>query len=129
MFLREFDLSIFRCVQHCSPYFSATATQEVLDEIRPQLCLVDSTSTYYVMKILERFLPINLPPSLHNQGFKYVHAFSLLFIDHLSLPYARLWLTEFFGIWESLYNDTLWELVSLIYHFVCNLTQFNSASN
>ncbi|CAF1238427.1 unnamed protein product [Rotaria sordida] len=88
---KDFDLMIFRCLRYCSPYFSEMATQEILDEIRPQLCPIDSWSMYNAMKILEGFLPINLPPSLHNQGFK-------------------LWLSEFFGIWESVYNDTAWEM-------------------
>ncbi|CAF4636892.1 unnamed protein product [Rotaria sp. Silwood1] len=46
---------------------------------------------YDAMKLLEIFLPINLPPSLHHQGFK-------------------LWLSEFFGIWDSVYNDVRWRM-------------------
>ena len=30
--------------------------------------------------------------------------------------YFRLWLSEFFTLWESLYNQSAWELVS---YFVC----------
>ncbi len=42
---------------------------------------------------------------------------SSLFIIFLCLcfqyvDYFRLWLTEFFTIWENIYNETQWELVS-----------------
>ncbi|CAF4502010.1 unnamed protein product, partial [Rotaria sp. Silwood2] len=81
--------SFFSCIFYCSPYFSATATQEILDEFRPRLCPTDWTFSNNI-RMLELFLPVHLPPNLHNQGFK-------------------LWLSEFFDIWDSVYNDTEWE--------------------
>ncbi|CAF3884238.1 unnamed protein product [Rotaria sordida] len=82
--------SLMICIQRYSPYFSSTATQEILDQFRPQLCLTD----WFVIntfKMFDLFLPVKLPPALHDQGFK-------------------LWLNEFFDIWENVYNGTIWEL-------------------
>lgn len=75
----------------CSPYYSNTATQEILDELRPQMCPA-GWDFLRVMKLFQLLLPHNLPPELHDQGF-------------------RLWLNELFNIWENIYNQTLWELV------------------
>ncbi|CAM2708912.1 unnamed protein product [Rotaria socialis] len=88
---KNFELQMFLCVRNCSPYFSEKATQEILDEIRPQICHIDSSSMHDAVKILESFLPVNLPPSLHSQGF-------------------QLWLSELFDIWQSVYNNTPWEI-------------------
>ncbi|CAF2108179.1 unnamed protein product [Rotaria magnacalcarata] len=88
---KNFDIQMFLCIRNCSPYFSEKATQEILDEIRPQICHIDSSSMSDAIKILESFLPINLPPSLHSQGF-------------------QLWLSELFDIWQSIYNNTPWEI-------------------
>ncbi|UJR17105.1 hypothetical protein I4U23_004001 [Adineta vaga] len=88
---KEFELSIIQCTQSASPYFSSTATQEILDEVRPQLCPFDSISMCNAMQVFDYFLPLHLPPHLHNQGFK-------------------LWFSEFFGIWANINNETVWEL-------------------
>ena len=85
----------------------------MLEEIRPHFCLADWKSMYESIKTLDYFLPVYLPPDLHDRGFKSL--FSLL---SLSLSFSdldrssRLWLTEFFEIWLSIPNDTLWESVS-----------------
>ncbi|CAF3400805.1 unnamed protein product [Rotaria socialis] len=79
----------FNCVHCCRFYFSATATQEILDEFRPWLCPFDSAFGD-AMYFFDLFLPVNLPPNLHNQGFK-------------------LWLPEFLGIWESVCSNPDWE--------------------
>jgi hypothetical protein len=72
-FSRGIRGSLDHCVQSCSPYFSASATQEILDEFRPQMCpVVSSFST--TIKMLELFLPVILLPDLHHQGFKYVYS-------------------------------------------------------
>ncbi|CAF3831402.1 unnamed protein product, partial [Adineta steineri] len=86
----DIDNSLIYCVRGCRPYFSATATQEILDEFRPYLCPFDSAFSD-TMRIFELFLPVHLPPGLHDQGFK-------------------LWLTEFMDIWESVYSNPVWEL-------------------
>ncbi|CAF1381810.1 unnamed protein product [Rotaria sordida] len=82
--------SFFFCMFYCSPYFSATSTQEILDEFRPLLCPIDWTFSNTI-RLLELFLPVHMPPNLHDQAFK-------------------LWLPELFGIWDGVYNDTVWEL-------------------
>ena len=69
--LRDIDDSLFWCVRRCSSYFSATATQEILDQFRPQLYPIgfDFSDT---IQMFQTFLPVNLPPYLHSQGFKLV---------------------------------------------------------
>ncbi|CAF3512541.1 unnamed protein product, partial [Rotaria sordida] len=86
----DIENSLFYCIRGCRPYFSATATQEILDEFRPYLCPFDSAFSD-TMRIFELFLPVHLPLNLHDQGFK-------------------LWLPEFLGIWESIYSNPAWEL-------------------
>ncbi|CAF3768327.1 unnamed protein product [Rotaria sp. Silwood1] len=90
--------SFLFCVHNCRPYFSATATQEILDEFRPCLCPFD-TVCGDVMGYWNMFLPVHLPSELHNQGFK-------------------LWLSEFLDIWETVCNNPAWEQ-SLISLFSC----------
>ncbi|CAF0851617.1 unnamed protein product [Adineta steineri] len=82
------DGSLALCVTRCSPYFSAIATQEILDELRPQMCPMGG-SFAGVMRMFSYFLPVNLPPNLHYQGF-------------------QLWLSEFFNIWQNIYNQDVW---------------------
>ncbi|CAF3253497.1 unnamed protein product, partial [Rotaria sp. Silwood2] len=84
--------SFLFCVRSCRPYFSVTATQEILDEFRPCLCPFD-TVCGDVMSYWDMFLPVHLPPELHHQGFK-------------------LWLSEFLDIWETVCNNPEWEQVS-----------------
>jgi hypothetical protein len=82
---RGIKTSLSVCVFHCSPYFSAMSTQKILDELRPQMCPIES-SFVDTMKMFELFLPIYLPPDLHNQGFKFAHfLFSYFFLLHASL--------------------------------------------
>ncbi|CAF2908164.1 unnamed protein product, partial [Rotaria sp. Silwood2] len=85
----DIEKSLLYCVRSCRPYFSATATQEILDEFHPWLCPFDSAFSD-AMCYLDLFLPVHLPPDLHDQGFK-------------------LWLPEFLGIWESVCSNPLWE--------------------
>ena len=104
IFSRGIRGSLDHCVQSCSPYFSASATQEILDELRPRMCPV-AASFNTTIKMLELFLPVILLPELHHQGFKYVY-FPLSRTLLYYLCYSRLWLPEFFTIWESLYNKS-----------------------
>ncbi|UJR08489.1 hypothetical protein I4U23_012756 [Adineta vaga] len=87
---KDISIPLFCCVRRCSPYFTLTATREILDEFRPQLYFNDWT-IMETMKILQMILPVNLPPAMHDHGYK-------------------LWLNEFFEIWNTLYNRTVWEL-------------------
>ncbi len=65
-------MSLFDCVRLCSPYFSATSTQEILDKLRPQMCPID-VSFENVIDTFQYLLPLSLPPDLHDHGFKFVH--------------------------------------------------------
>ncbi|XP_018548726.1 proteasome activator complex subunit 4A isoform X1 [Lates calcarifer] len=82
-------------VKSCRPYFSQSATQEMLDEWRPLLCPFDVTMQRAI-SYFELFLPTTLPPELHHKGFK-------------------LWFDELISLWVSVQNLPSWEvhLVSL----------------
>uniref|UniRef100_A0A3B4TTH7 Proteasome activator subunit 4 n=1 Tax=Seriola dumerili TaxID=41447 RepID=A0A3B4TTH7_SERDU len=82
-------------VKSCRPYFSESATQEMLDEWRPLLCPFDVTMQRAI-SYFELFLPTTLPPELHHKGFK-------------------LWFDEMISLWVSVQNLPSWEvhLVSL----------------
>jgi hypothetical protein len=54
------------------------ATQEILDELRPQMCPIEH-GFFNTMKMFRLFLPVNLPPDLHNHGFKFVGFLFFLF--------------------------------------------------
>ncbi|UJR24623.1 hypothetical protein I4U23_005997 [Adineta vaga] len=86
---KNIDVSMILCLRNCSPYFSATATQEILDLLRPQICPL-TIDMYDTVKMFTMFLPTNLPSDLHQQGFK-------------------LWLSEFFTIWDTISNRAGWE--------------------
>ncbi|XP_028325388.1 proteasome activator complex subunit 4A isoform X1 [Gouania willdenowi] len=77
-------------VKSCRPYFSESATQEMLDEWRPLLCPFDVTMQRAI-SYFELFLPTTLPPELHHQGFK-------------------LWFDEFTSLWMSVQNLPSWEV-------------------
>ncbi|CAF0870123.1 unnamed protein product, partial [Didymodactylos carnosus] len=81
--------SLYYCVHGCRPYLSPASTQEILDQFRPHLCPFDS-AFFDAIRIFELFLPVHLPPQLHDKGFK-------------------LWLPEFLGIWESVHSNPEWE--------------------
>ncbi|VDI21300.1 proteasome activator subunit 4 [Mytilus galloprovincialis] len=76
-------------VKQCRVYFPIEATQEMLDEWRPLMCPFDVTHIK-AMHCFEYFLPTNLPPSEHDQGFK-------------------LWFEEFIDLWDSCHNTPPWE--------------------
>lgn len=82
-------------VKNCRPYFSDSATQEMLDEWRPLLCPFDVTMQRAI-SYFELFLPTTLPPEQHDKGFK-------------------LWFEEMLSLWVSVQNLPSWEvhLVSL----------------
>ncbi|XP_074105098.1 proteasome activator complex subunit 4 [Cotesia typhae] len=84
-------------IQDVKTYFPVTATQEILDELRPKLCLVDSSQMEQTIMLLECFLPVQMPVQDHHLGYK-------------------LWLEEFMKLWEIYHNGSLWEhsLMALI---------------
>uniref|UniRef100_A0A3Q3VQG8 Proteasome activator subunit 4 n=1 Tax=Mola mola TaxID=94237 RepID=A0A3Q3VQG8_MOLML len=77
-------------VKNCRPYFSESATQEMLDEWRPLLCPFDVTMQRAI-SYFELFLPTTLPPELHHKGFK-------------------LWFDELVSLWVSVQNLPSWEV-------------------
>uniref|UniRef100_A0A3Q3N6V1 Proteasome activator subunit 4a n=1 Tax=Mastacembelus armatus TaxID=205130 RepID=A0A3Q3N6V1_9TELE len=77
-------------VKSCRPYFSESATQEMLDEWRPLLCPFDVTMQKAISNF-ELFLPTTLPPELHHKGFK-------------------LWFDELISLWVSVQNLPSWEV-------------------
>uniref|UniRef100_A0AAQ5XT79 Proteasome activator Blm10 mid region domain-containing protein n=1 Tax=Amphiprion ocellaris TaxID=80972 RepID=A0AAQ5XT79_AMPOC len=77
-------------VKSCRPYFSESATQEMLDEWRPLLCPFDVTMQRAI-SYFELFLPTTLPPELHHKGFK-------------------LWFDELISLWVSVQNLPSWEI-------------------
>ncbi|XP_076019061.1 proteasome activator complex subunit 4A isoform X2 [Genypterus blacodes] len=77
-------------VKSCRPYFSDSATQEMLDEWRPLLCPFDVTMQRAI-SYFDLFLPTTLPPELHHKGF-------------------RLWFDEMMRLWSSVQNLPSWEL-------------------
>uniref|UniRef100_A0AAQ5XJE7 Proteasome activator complex subunit 4 C-terminal domain-containing protein n=1 Tax=Amphiprion ocellaris TaxID=80972 RepID=A0AAQ5XJE7_AMPOC len=91
-------------VKSCRPYFSESATQEMLDEWRPLLCPFDVTMQRAI-SYFELFLPTTLPPELHHKGFK-------------------LWFDELISLWVSVQNLPSWEIVSkFIWLFIFFLFQ------
>ena len=71
-------------------YFPLSATQEILDELRPNLCPLDDAMMTKSLEALEWFLPVQLPP------------------EHRSIGY-ELWFNEFMTLWEVCYNAPEWE--------------------
>ncbi|XP_008550347.1 proteasome activator complex subunit 4 [Microplitis demolitor] len=77
-------------VHDAKTYFPITATQEILDELRPKLCLIDSPQMDQTFTFLECFLPVQMLPQDHGVGYK-------------------LWFEEFMKLWEIFHNGTSWE--------------------
>ncbi|XP_031825586.1 proteasome activator complex subunit 4A isoform X2 [Nomia melanderi] len=71
-------------------YFPLSATQEILDELRPMLCPLDLAPMSMNMEKLESFLPVQLPPKYHSIGHE-------------------LWFDEFMSLWEVCNNAPKWE--------------------
>ncbi|GLH02190.1 Proteasome activator complex subunit 4 [Gryllus bimaculatus] len=71
-------------------YFPASATEEMLNEWRPLLCPFDNTKIVSTIETLEWFLPIALPPSRSDKGYK-------------------LWFNDFMNLWDVCNNTPSWE--------------------
>jgi len=78
-------------------YFELTATQEMLELWRPQLCPFDTVAIQNGMELLDTFLPSVFLPHEISSGYK-------------------LWLDEFMDLWKTCHNAPAWEpsMMSLI---------------
>lgn len=83
------ETNLKQLVRSCRTYFTASATQEMLDEWEPLMCPFDVTM-HKAMAYFELFLPTMLPPEEHHRGF-------------------RLWFDKFIGLWENSHNSPIWE--------------------
>ncbi|CAK9822685.1 Proteasome activator complex subunit 4 [Anthophora retusa] len=72
------------------PYFPLSATQEILDELRPSLCPFTLSTMCKSMQLLRWFLPVQIPPEHHSIGY-------------------QLWFEEFMDLWEVYHNAPKWE--------------------
>ncbi|XP_054263116.1 proteasome activator complex subunit 4-like [Macrosteles quadrilineatus] len=71
-------------------YFESSATQEMLEQWRPQLCPFDSVAIQNAMELLDTFLPTVFLPQETSLGYK-------------------LWLDEFMDLWKTCHNAPVWE--------------------
>ncbi|XP_056286378.1 proteasome activator complex subunit 4B-like [Pseudoliparis swirei] len=76
-------------IKSCRLYFTASSTEEMLDEWRPLLCVFDMVMLKAVSN-MELFLPTIMPPEEHSQGF-------------------QLWFDELMTLWMSVQNQPTWE--------------------
>ncbi|KAK9752669.1 Proteasome-substrate-size regulator, mid region [Popillia japonica] len=79
--------NLIRCARI---YFPVTATQEILDEFRPQLCPYSNSEIASAIEYLEIFLPIVVKPEEADLGYK-------------------LWFEELMNLWEVCHNANIWE--------------------
>lgn len=75
-------------------YFPVTATQEILDEFRPQLCPYSNSEIASAIEYLEMFLPIAVKAENFDKGYK-------------------LWFEELMNLWEICHNANVWESVCI----------------
>ncbi|PAV61364.1 hypothetical protein WR25_26372 [Diploscapter pachys] len=59
-----FKSELYTLIFYARNYFSDSATQELLDELRPLICIWDE-SIIRAWKLLDLFLPMNMTPDLH----------------------------------------------------------------
>lgn len=85
-------------------YFPLSATQEILDELRPTLCLFDVVTMSKSIQLLRWFLPVQLPPKYHSIGY-------------------QLWFEEFMILWEMCHNAPTWE--SKMMELIAALANYN----
>ncbi|RWS05029.1 proteasome (prosome: macropain) activator subunit 4-like protein, partial [Dinothrombium tinctorium] len=71
-------------------YDLLSATKEILDELRPYLCVYDTSASRRSTELLNVFLPTLMKPEDHDKGFK-------------------LWLEEFLTLWDTNQNTAPWE--------------------
>ncbi|KAG8313284.1 Proteasome activator complex subunit 4 [Homalodisca vitripennis] len=71
-------------------YFEPTATQEMLELWRPQLCPLHYVDMQVALELLESFLPTIFLPNETGLGYE-------------------LWLNEFLQLWQTCHNSPSWE--------------------
>ncbi|KAK9875517.1 hypothetical protein WA026_007908 [Henosepilachna vigintioctopunctata] len=81
---------IINMTKLCKTYFPVSATQEILDELKPYLCPFDESNSSEYINILEFFLPVCVKA------------------EEAPLTY-ELWFTELMELWNSCINDNNWE--------------------
>ncbi|XP_076166569.1 proteasome activator complex subunit 4 isoform X2 [Ptiloglossa arizonensis] len=75
-------------------YFPLSATQEILDELRPTFFPLNCVMMSARLETLEWFLPVQLFPKYHSIGHE-------------------LWFNEFMSLWEVCHNAPKWENVMM----------------
>ncbi|XP_029164235.1 proteasome activator complex subunit 4B-like isoform X2 [Nylanderia fulva] len=81
---------LFCVIRALKIYFPLSATQEILDELRPTFCPFDNMTMRTSLQTLECILPLQLPPEHHVIGH-------------------QLWFDEFMTFWKVCHNAPLWE--------------------
>ncbi|XP_043255483.1 proteasome activator complex subunit 4A-like isoform X1 [Colletes gigas] len=71
-------------------YFPLSATQEILDELRPTFFPLNFITMSTSLETLKKFLPVQLPPKYHSMGHE-------------------LWFDEIMSLWEVCHNAPIWE--------------------
>ncbi|RWS28736.1 proteasome activator complex subunit-like protein [Leptotrombidium deliense] len=84
----EFTFKLF--LRKARLYFPLTATREILDELKPLLCVYNNYSISKATTLLNLFLPTLLKPEDHDNGFK-------------------LWFDDLLALWDTSQNNTQWE--------------------
>lgn len=102
-YFSSLEASLNNFIHAAKPYFSLSATKEMLDYWRPKLCPFDHDAMLETIACLEVFLPITLPPEKSELGYK-------------------LWLDELMELWKICHNAPGWEreMMSLIAHLAYN---------
>ncbi|CAG9857916.1 unnamed protein product [Phyllotreta striolata] len=86
----NFEMTLFHLIRICKVYFPATATQDILDEFRPKLCIYNNTEMASTIRYLELFLPNCTKVEEADRGYK-------------------LWFEELMNLWDTCQDDSTWE--------------------
>ncbi|XP_050294149.1 proteasome activator complex subunit 4B-like [Anthonomus grandis grandis] len=89
-YISTFETSLYNAIRSCKVYFPASATQEILDELRPSLCPFNTGEISCAMHYLELLMPNAVKP------------------EEASISYD-LWFNEFMNLWEICHNTGAWE--------------------
>ncbi|RWS03023.1 hypothetical protein B4U79_12589, partial [Dinothrombium tinctorium] len=86
----SFEFTFKHFIKKARIYFPKSATKEILDELRPYLCVYNTIAITRGTVLLNLFLPTLMKPEDHDKGFK-------------------LWLEEFLTLWDTNQNNPSWE--------------------
>ncbi|XP_056636067.1 proteasome activator complex subunit 4-like [Diorhabda sublineata] len=86
----NFEMTIFHLIRLCKVYFPASATQDILDEFRPRLCVFNQSEMTTTIRYLELFLPNSMK------------------LEEADISY-KLWFEELMNIWDTCQDDSSWE--------------------